>query len=121
MKKEELEKYIGELSPELQEKIRECKTMEEFNTLLAENDVELSDDVLEAVAGGCGTTKGYKFVMLTTIITSLFGIINPVMSKIFMDRLLTGINRDWLYPFIGVMTALALVQIIVEWHKPYTV
>ena len=61
MKKEELEKYIGELSPELQEKIRECKTMEEFNTLLAENDVELSDDVLEAVAGGCGTTKGYKY------------------------------------------------------------
>ena len=60
MKKEELETFIGELSPELQEKIRECKTMEEFNTLLAENDVELSDDALEAVAGGCGTTKGYK-------------------------------------------------------------
>lgn len=64
-----------------------------------------------------GAGAAMAFVMLTTIITSLFGIINPVMSKIFMDRLLTGINRDWLYPFIGVMTALALVQIIVEWAQ----
>ena len=55
--------------------------------------------------------------MMTTIISSLFGIINPVMSKIFMDRLLTSINRDWLIPFIGAMTALALVQIIVEWAQ----
>ncbi len=64
-----------------------------------------------------GAGAAMAFVMLTTIISSLFGIINPVMSKIFMDRLLTGINRDWLYPFIGVMTALALVQIIVEWAQ----
>ena len=35
MKREELEKYIGELSHEM----------------LAENDVELSDDALQAVAG----------------------------------------------------------------------
>lgn len=53
MRREELDKYIGELSPELQEKARECKTMKELNALLAENDVELSEDALEAVAGGC--------------------------------------------------------------------
>lgn len=64
-----------------------------------------------------GAGAAMAFVMLTTIITSLFGIINPIMSKVFMDRLLTGINRDWLYPFIGMMTALALVQIIVEWAQ----
>lgn len=28
--------------------------MTELNELLAENDVELSEDALEAVAGGCG-------------------------------------------------------------------
>ena len=55
------------------------------------------------------------FVMLTTVISSLFGIINPVMSKIFMDRLLTGQNLEWLMPFIGVMTGLAVVQLIVAW------
>ena len=58
--KQELEKYIGELSPEQQEKARECKTMEELQTMLAENDVELSEDALEAVAGGCGTKPKCK-------------------------------------------------------------
>ena len=52
MKREELEKYIGELSPEMQEKARQCKDMKELNALLAENDVELSEDALKAVAGG---------------------------------------------------------------------
>ena len=53
MKREELEKYVSELSPELQAKARQCKDMTELNALLAENDVELSDDALEAVSGGC--------------------------------------------------------------------
>ena len=52
--KENFEKYISELPKELQEKARQCKTKEEFNTLIAENDVELSDDALEMVSGGCG-------------------------------------------------------------------
>lgn len=56
MKNEKLEKYISELSPELQEKARECKTNEELNVLLAENDVELSEDALQAVAGGCSSS-----------------------------------------------------------------
>ncbi len=62
-----------------------------------------------------GAEAAVVFVMLTTIISSLFGIINPVMSKIFMDRLLTGQNTEWLMPFIGVMTALAAVQILISW------
>lgn len=60
MIKEELEKYIGELSPEMQEKARECKTMDELNALLAENDAELSEDALEAVAGGCSVSNKYE-------------------------------------------------------------
>ena len=64
-----------------------------------------------------GAGAAVAFVMLTTVISSLFGIINPIMSKIFMDRLLTGQNKDWLVPFIGIMTALAAVQIIVAWAQ----
>ena len=56
MTREELEKYISELSPEMQEKARQCKDMQELNALLAENDVELSEDALSAVAGGCSST-----------------------------------------------------------------
>ena len=62
-----------------------------------------------------GAGAAVAFVMLTTIITYMFGIIRPVMSGIFMDRLLSGINRDWLIPFTGVMIGLAVLEIIVSW------
>ena len=37
---------------------------------------------------------------MTTIISSLIGIISPAFSRIFLDRLLTGQNPDWLVPFV---------------------
>ncbi len=57
IKREELEKYISELSPEMQEKARQCKDMTELNALLAESDVELSEDALQAVSGGCSASS----------------------------------------------------------------
>ena len=63
MDKELLEKSISGLSPELQEKARACQSMNELLELIAENDVELSDDALEAVAGGCFTkNKAYHTI-----------------------------------------------------------
>ena len=62
-----------------------------------------------------GTGAAITFVMLTTAITYLFGIANSVTSRIFMDRLLTGINPEWLSPFIIIMVLLALIQLIVAW------
>ena len=50
---ENFEKYIEGLSPELQEKARECKTKEELNDFIAENDLELPEEALELVSGGC--------------------------------------------------------------------
>ncbi len=64
-----------------------------------------------------GAGAAVVFVMITTAITYLFGIAGSVTSRIFMDRLLTGRNRDWLYPFVSIMILLAIVQIIVEWIK----
>ena len=61
-----------------------------------------------------GTAPLVAFVSITSIISYLFGLINPVMSKIFMDRLLTGQNRTWLLAFISIMSLLALLQIIVQ-------
>ena len=60
-----------------------------------------------------GAGAALVFVMLTSVISSLFGIVNPIMSKVFIDRLLTGKNHEWLMPFIGLMSALAAVQLIV--------
>ena len=55
---DKLNEMIKDLSPELQEKARACKTMEEFNEFAADNDLELSDDALETIAGG-GACSGY--------------------------------------------------------------
>ncbi len=64
-----------------------------------------------------GAKAAIIFVTLTTAISYLFSIINPVMTQIFMDRLLTGVNPEWLMPFITVMAILAVVQIIVQWFS----
>ncbi|MDO4188536.1 MAG: NHLP family bacteriocin export ABC transporter peptidase/permease/ATPase subunit [Lachnospiraceae bacterium] len=55
-----------------------------------------------------GTAVIVTLAIITTIITNLFGIINPIFSKVFVDRLLTGRNPEWLYPFI---VLLALVNV----------
>ncbi len=60
-----------------------------------------------------GTAAAFLFVILTTLVTSLTGIINPGFSRVFMDRLLTGQNPDWLYPFLFGMLGVAVIQIVI--------
>lgn len=62
---------------------------------------------------GAGTAV--TFLVLTTLISSLIGIINPVFSRIFLDRLLTGLNPDWLLPFTLALAGLGIVQLVVAW------
>ncbi len=64
-----------------------------------------------------GAAAAVVFVIMTSVISSLFGIINPVMSRIFLDRLLTGRTPQWLNIFTWVMLALAFFQIVVEWAR----
>ena len=64
---------------------------------------------------GAGTAAA--FVMLTTAIAYLFDVINPVMSRIFYDRLLTGRDVAWLNPFITLMAVLCILELIVEWAQ----
>ena len=64
-----------------------------------------------------GAAPAVVFVVLTSIITYLFGVINPVLSRIFFDRLLTGKAPSWLYPFLMVMIGLAVFQLIVQWAQ----
>ena len=62
-----------------------------------------------------GALPAIVFVALTTVISYLFSIINPIMTQVFMDRLLTNFNPEWLMPFIFLMTLLAVVQLTVQW------
>ena len=58
---EKLEEYINDLPEELKQKARECKTPEEFNKFIINNDLELPEEALEMVAaGGCSTTSAKK-------------------------------------------------------------
>ena len=64
-----------------------------------------------------GAAPAVAFIVLTSAISYLFGVINPVMSRVFFDRLLTGKAPDWLYPFIFVLITLSVFQIIVQWAQ----
>ena len=68
-----------------------------------------------------GTGAAVLFVLLTSVISSLFGIINPVFSLFFMDRLLTGENRELLIPFITIMAIFGTAQVVIAWvHSVYS-
>ena len=64
-----------------------------------------------------GAAPAVAFIVITTIISYLFGIITPVMSRIFYDRLLTGKAPDWLYPFITILSVITAFQLIVQWAQ----
>ncbi|MEL7622576.1 MAG: NHLP family bacteriocin export ABC transporter peptidase/permease/ATPase subunit [Clostridiales bacterium] len=58
-----------------------------------------------------GTLVPFLFVVLTGLLTSAIGVINPALSRMFMDRVLTGQNPEWLAPVIFAMAALAAASI----------
>ena len=64
-----------------------------------------------------GAWAAIAFVMLTTVISSLLGIISPAFSRVFLDRLLTGKNPEWFYPFLIGLAALSVVQLLVAWIR----
>ena len=62
-----------------------------------------------------GTGAAVAFVVLTTVISSLLGIVTPAFSRIFLDRLLTGENPEWLVPFTLALAFISVIQLIVAW------
>ncbi|MDE5758391.1 MAG: hypothetical protein K2H85_07230, partial [Allobaculum sp.] len=62
-----------------------------------------------------GTGEALTLVIITTIITSLIGIIKPGFSQVFADRLLTGRNPNWFVPFLVLLTILAVIEICMVW------
>ncbi len=60
-----------------------------------------------------GAASAAVFVAVTTIIASLSTIIGMGFSRVFLDSLLAGLNKNWIYPFfigLGIMTAIQLVS-----------
>ena len=62
-----------------------------------------------------GTKRLVVFMMLLSVIAAVFGLINPAMSRVFIDRLLTGQNPEWVMPFLIILSVLAVIQLAVSW------
>jgi NHLM bacteriocin system ABC transporter peptidase/ATP-binding protein len=62
-----------------------------------------------------GAGAAVAFVMLSTVIGYLFGIINPMFTRFFMGRLLTGENRDLLMPFLLLLALMGVAQVVISW------
>ena len=56
-----------------------------------------------------GLGPAIVFVMLTAALASLAGIANTSMSQVFMDRILTGENPEWLGPLMACLLIMAIV------------
>ena len=54
----DIESYIKDLSPELQEKARACGSVKELIALAKDAKVPVPDEALAAIAGGDGTESG---------------------------------------------------------------
>ena len=62
-----------------------------------------------------GTGTAVAFVVLTTTISSLLGIVLPIFNRVFLDRLLTGANPEWLNPFMLGFCGIIVVIVTVSW------
>lgn len=61
-----------------------------------------------------GTRTAILFVVITTLLVSLIGIIQPAFSRIFLDRLLTGQNPEWFYPFLAGICLLTVISFTIS-------
>ena len=64
-----------------------------------------------------GARSAMIYVLLVSVISAGFGLINPAMSQIFIDRLMSGRDPAWVMPFLILMCVLAAIQLTVSWIK----
>ena len=59
-----------------------------------------------------GAKAAIIFTSLTALVTAIVGLMNPVLSQVFITRLLEQRNMAWLVPFILVLIGVSAVQLI---------
>ncbi len=67
-----------------------------------------------------GAGAAVAFVVLTTLLASLLGVIQPVFARVFLDRILTQENPHWFYPFFGLLALVSAMQIVVAFVEAHT-
>ena len=61
-----------------------------------------------------GLGAAIAFVMVTAAITSFVAIVNSALNQVFLDRILSGDNPDWLLPFTAILFVLAAISGVVS-------
>lgn len=61
-----------------------------------------------------GAKAALAFVALTSAISALMGLVSPIMSQVFTDRLLTGENPDWTLPFLVLFAVLGVISVCIQ-------
>ena len=56
-----------------------------------------------------GLDAAVLFVMVTAAVSSAVTVANTAMGRVFLDRILSGDSKDWLWPFLTLLLILALV------------
>lgn len=66
-----------------------------------------------------GAKTAVVFVVLTTLISALIGVISPAFARIFMDRLLTHESPEWFYPFMIALSVMSALQLLISALEAY--
>ena len=61
-----------------------------------------------------GTGAALVFTVLTGIIAAIMGFIQPAFSRIFLDHLLSGSDLEWTTPFLLILGAFNLIEILIS-------
>ena len=64
-----------------------------------------------------GAEAALAFVVVTTVISSLIGILTSGFSRVFLDELLTGEEPSWFVFFMVGLGILTLIQLVAAWIK----
>ncbi len=59
-----------------------------------------------------GLGPSFAFAVALSAISALIGVLNPGITRVFMDRLLPGKSPEWVTPFLILASSLALIQLI---------
>ena len=100
MTKNDLQRFIKDLSPELMEKAGQCKTIEEMKEFIAENDAELSEEALELISGGvniCGQEDGLIEMLVYNGTQDLVYKGKTVKLVAIQKNMQTGVEEYYMY------------------------
>lgn len=59
-----------------------------------------------------GTGTAIALSVGFSVITALISLIHPAFDRVYVDRLLTGVNTDWIMPFLIGFAIFSIIQVI---------